>query len=351
MDAAIRQTTDREPVRFCEDTFATFRRAPLHANCESQLIDALRQTAHLFQGSLRESYIHHFRKPGKLLRGQLAFRVAKSCGATSDDSLNWAVAVELLHNATLLHDDICDKDACRRGQASVASLYGDQVALCLGDALIAESYSAAARCNTLHDPVQDICAATRELAHGQASEFSSIQYPSRNCYLQIARSKTTPLFVLPVVGAMKGRNTSRQTSRVKTYLGTCAIAFQALNDLSNLAGHTAEDPCSDFLEMRPNLAIALFSDSLDERTKTAFDELYAQPLALRKTDSNLRDQLHRYWHTFISSSSHARALDFTLEQVRIASQQFSNIDRRTAINVAPLQDWLLQSTETARSAL
>ncbi|MBT4848636.1 MAG: hypothetical protein HON95_06800, partial [Alphaproteobacteria bacterium] len=74
---------------------------------------------------------HHFAAPGKQIRARMAFAAADSFGVPRIAALPWAAAVEVLHNASLVHDDICDGDKVRRGHASVWSRYGRDMALAL----------------------------------------------------------------------------------------------------------------------------------------------------------------------------------------------------------------------------
>ena len=73
--------------------------------------------------ALAEAARHHFAKSGKMLRAKMALRAAKILKIDAAASLHWAVAIEVLHNASLIHDDICDGDQLRRGRLSVWSKY------------------------------------------------------------------------------------------------------------------------------------------------------------------------------------------------------------------------------------
>ena len=94
--------------------------------------------------ALAEAARHHFAKPGKMLRAKMALRAAKILKIDTAAALHWAVAIEVLHNASLIHDDICDGDQLRRGRLSIWSKYGRNVALTLGDWLIALAFELAA---------------------------------------------------------------------------------------------------------------------------------------------------------------------------------------------------------------
>ncbi len=93
--------------------------------------------------TLADAATHHFAAPGKMLRAKMALRAADLLKVDRPAALHWAAAIEVL-NASLIHDDICDGDQLRRGRPAVWSKFGRDVALTLGDWLIALSFELAA---------------------------------------------------------------------------------------------------------------------------------------------------------------------------------------------------------------
>ena len=93
---------------------------------------------------LGKAAAHHFSKPGKMLRAKMAMHGADALQVNQTAAIRWAAAVEVLHNASLIHDDICDGDKQRRGNQAVWAKFGRNVALTLGDWLIALSFEFAA---------------------------------------------------------------------------------------------------------------------------------------------------------------------------------------------------------------
>ena len=76
---------------------------------------------------------------GKLLRPMLSLLMARACGKSNEDSLRYAAASEMLHNATLMHDDVADDSTERRGRPSVLSLLGPNSAVLVGDFWLAKA--------------------------------------------------------------------------------------------------------------------------------------------------------------------------------------------------------------------
>ena len=169
-----------------------------------------------------------------MLRGCLALEACEEFGVAQDAAEQWAITVELLHNASLVHDDLCDRDTNRRGQKTVYRQYGEAVAICLGDYYLAKAYEFGARAGLRSVPLISTAIAT--LVGGQAGEFSTAGYPDWETYHQLAVAKTAPLLSLPVLGASIIAGFQIDTSRAQTYFEHAAICFQIINDLNNFNG-------------------------------------------------------------------------------------------------------------------
>jgi len=220
--------------------------------------------------ALREISAAHLATEGKRLRGEMAFQAATLFGAHCDRAITWAAAVELIHSASLVHDDVCDRDIERRGQETVFSLYGEALAVCLGDYYIATAVRMSA---LLSDKTAlQLCDCVARSTGGQALEFTMAGYPSWSRYCEIAVEKTSPLLSLPVTGAAGLTNYSVDRKSVEAYFANAATCFQIINDLDNFfASQGPADPCSDLVLCRPNAVISSFRDSLQSPLKSRFD--------------------------------------------------------------------------------
>ena len=98
----------------------------------SALEDGIKSILPLPQNPLHSIAHYHFRRFGKLLRGRTALKVSKTLGIEASAALNWAIAVELMHSASLVHDDICDQDANRHDHPTIFSAFGTPSAVCFG---------------------------------------------------------------------------------------------------------------------------------------------------------------------------------------------------------------------------
>ena len=224
---------------------------------------------------LAASACHHFKRTGKQLRGRMALGAGDSFGVPRTASLPWAAAVEVLHNASLVHDDICDGDMVRRGTPSVWALFGRDTALALGDWLIALAFELAAEAAYHGQTPQLVSILSRHMAAtttGQALEFEVRAYPDWAGYMDISAGKTAPLFIASVEGIahLAGRRDAiRPLNRFFSAAGGC---YQIANDMLNVIGKDgAESPASDLLRRAPNAVIVMFQTTLDKHMAGTFE--------------------------------------------------------------------------------
>src|SRR5262245_34734870 len=153
----------------------------------------------------------HIANGGKRLRARLALFGVRALGGPSHAGVGWGAACELLHNASLIHDDIEDGDRLRRGQPALWARHGTAQAINAGDLCIALGYAAIAAV-----PVDDavrwqltstMTAAARRIVSGQADELNLLasprasRLPSWADYAACVEGKTSALFALPIEGA------------------------------------------------------------------------------------------------------------------------------------------------------
>ena len=156
------------------------------------LEDGIRSVLPLPQNSLHSIAHFHFRRFGKLLRGRTALKVSTTVGLKRSAALNWAIAVELMHNASLVHDDICDQDTNRHHHPTIFSAFGTPSAVCFGDWLVARSFELAIKSVSSDKGVaaiDSLAAAMRFLSEGQSSEFNQIPVLNWSAYDEVVGKK------------------------------------------------------------------------------------------------------------------------------------------------------------------
>lgn len=145
---------------------------------------------------LLEHVLSHIRKrAGKRMRPMLFLLSAKNYGEVSDVTQNAALALELIHTASLVHDDVVDESSERRGQASVNASYNNKVAVLVGDYILSTALLRVALSNN-PQIVQHLAELGRTLAAGEILQLSNIsnQEISEDTYYQVIEKKTAVLF-------------------------------------------------------------------------------------------------------------------------------------------------------------
>ena len=228
-------------------------------------IQALRVLDSLYQrempqqdSSLFQAASYHFKNPGKSFRAQLALSSGIALGLNEQDNLHWAAACELLHNASLIHDDISDASTHRRGQESIHEHFGSDMALCLGDWMIAKAFELAAR-NSRHGGVLAalLAQAMQETCTGQISDITQRQCAELEEWQRIAKGKTAPLLIAPIKGATLAAGLNNNLNSLERLVGLCGLAYQGRNDIDDIIPSSHRS--SDLDGRKPNLVISLFA--------------------------------------------------------------------------------------------
>ncbi|MFT5578674.1 MAG: geranylgeranyl pyrophosphate synthase [Paraglaciecola psychrophila] len=208
--------------------------------------------------SLSTAARYHFKNPGKSFRAQLALTSGLSLGLNKIDTLHWAGACELLHNASLIHDDISDASTHRRGQESIHQHFGSDMALCLGDWMIAKAFELGARNSHYGGALVALLAqAMQETCSGQISDITQRQCANLNGWQRIATSKTAPLLIAPIKGVAIAAGLQVDTKSLEHIIGLCGLAYQGRNDINDIIPSSHRS--SDLAGRKPNLVVSLFA--------------------------------------------------------------------------------------------
>ena len=175
---------------------------------------------------------------GKKLRPALAFLCAKMTGGITELTMKAALIVELLHNATLVHDDVVDNSDKRRGLPSVARIWKNKVAVLYGDYLLAHSLTAMLEIRNMQ--VFDILSVTaRRLAKGellQAAKARKLDI-TEDVYLQMIADKTGALIsASSELGGLTGGADGEQLKALRNYGENWGMAFQIRDDILDFIG-------------------------------------------------------------------------------------------------------------------
>lgn len=174
---------------------------------------------------------------GKQVRPVLTLLVARACsgGFTTDDTIKYAAAVELLHNATLLHDDVADDSPVRRGVPTVMSILGGRASVLLGDYWLVKGMENILASRNSSDKVIRIFASTlTDLAEGELLQLQKAETGDtlEKDYYRIIYDKTASLFVASAAaGAISVSATEEKMSAARTYAKCLGVAFQIRDDI------------------------------------------------------------------------------------------------------------------------
>jgi geranylgeranyl diphosphate synthase type I len=185
---------------------------------------------------------------GKRLRPCIALTACEAVGGKPEDAIETAAALELLHNFTLIHDDIMDRDEFRRNVKTVHVVWGEPVAIIAGDALFAKVFEAVAanarrlkleseRAIELFDTISK---ASFEICRGQAFDmvFEGSRSVSEEEYMGMVSRKTGALMEASAkVGALLGRGEPKQVEALAGYGRLIGIAFQMQDDVLGVVGN------------------------------------------------------------------------------------------------------------------
>ena len=195
---------------------------------------ALFQSALTHDDGMLGSALSHIRqRGGKRMRPILMMLMARNFGDICDVTQHSAVGLELLHTASLVHDDVVDESGERRGQASVNATYNNKVAVLVGDfilstALLHVSYTGHQRI------IEYLAELGRTLAAGEILQLSNIQNQaiSEEVYYQVIKQKTAALFeACAAIGAMSGGATQEEMQKARQFGQNLGIMFQIRDDI------------------------------------------------------------------------------------------------------------------------
>jgi len=180
---------------------------------------------------------------GKMLRAYLVFASASAVGGEPSSVAMAAEAIELLHGASLFHDDIIDCAAERRGLPSLHERIGVGPALVVGDYLLLHAFAVLAEARECH-PLPRVLEATdtlndlaRRCCRGQFDELGAGPWIPEEEYLAIVRGKTAAPFVgAGVLGALLGGGDGAGVACIRQYAEALGVAFQIGDDLLDLVG-------------------------------------------------------------------------------------------------------------------
>ena len=178
---------------------------------------------------------------GKRLRPMLTIAAAKLCGYEGAGHVRLAAAVEFMHTATLLHDDVVDDSDYRRGKKSARLVWGNQASVLVGDFLLGQAFRMMVDVGSL-PALKILSNAAAVIAEGEVMQLAAAKdtATTEDDYLQIIAAKTAALFSAATeVGAAIAERPAAEQTALKSYGRNLGIAFQLVDDALDFSGDSA----------------------------------------------------------------------------------------------------------------
>lgn len=228
-------------------------------------------TSHAKTEDINELLEHINSRSGKMVRPGLVLLAGRCYGKITDKHISVAAIIEMIHNATLLHDDVIDEGKKRRGLPTINSLWGNESAVLLGDFMLSHVFK---MCAQLESRVADIIAtAAVRLCKGELRQVVQKHYWQLNEaeYIDVITEKSAVLFSSSCFlgGFLAGASESQAQSLADFGLNA-GIAFQITDDLLDIVGDeskTGKTLGSDVDKHKLTLALIHLLKAVDEREK------------------------------------------------------------------------------------
>jgi octaprenyl-diphosphate synthase len=217
---------------------------------------------------------------GKRMRPMLTLAGAELVGYQGNRHHKLAAAVEFIHTATLLHDDVVDGSDMRRGKAAANIIYGNPATVLVGDFLFSRAFELMVEDGSLK-VLKILSSASAIIAEGEVDQLTAQRQieTSEERYLSIIGSKTAALFAAASrISAVVAERSEREEQALEDYGRNLGIAFQLIDDALDYASSTAEmgkDQGDDFREGKMTLPVILAYARGDEQERAFWQEAIA----------------------------------------------------------------------------
>lgn len=203
---------------------------------------------------------HLLKSKGKRIRPALLFLLSRASGQFNDKTVDASVAIELVHAATLLHDDVVDESEMRRNQITVNAKWTNLISVLMGDYLFAKAFKVMSSIDSM-ELMRAISAATERVSVGELRQIEGTRnYDiSEKEYLSIIADKTASLFAVACqVGPILSRAEEDTRRRFSQFGEALGISFQIADDLLDFVGdsrQTGKEPGNDVLTGKVTLPL------------------------------------------------------------------------------------------------
>lgn len=282
---------------------------------------------------LNVAIAHIKKQSGKMMRPILVLLAARGFSKVYPATLHAAVSFELLHTASLVHDDVVDESNERRGQQSLHTVYGNKEAVLVGDFLLATSLVEVAKTGNRRI-VEIVASLGRDLAEGELLQLSNIDNPdfSESIYFDIIRKKTAVLFAACMqAGGLSAGAPEEAVERMRLFGEYVGLCFQIRDDIFDYFGskEIGKPTSNDMLEGKLTLP-ALYA--LNSTHDKAAEEIAAKVKKGKATSDEI-----------------ARLIEFTKQNggIEYATEVMRTYKERALLQLAYSPNTAIRSAFTA----
>ena len=281
--------------------FDTSERVSALSDIENRMLELV-SCADDLHSDIKTAVHYHLNGEGRRIRAQLAIDSSFALDLDSDDTIAIGATVELLHNASLVHDDLQDRDEMRRGAPSVWAKFGEPIAICVGDLLISAAYAASASLKKTTNSanfIQTVHSSVSRTIYGQSADlYAQVHKPKElNIYEQIAAAKSGPLLSMPMELPLIVAGHNDKIEACRRALNYYAIAYQIADDINDID----QDQRFEDNQVRLN-AVLIFGegtvtkDAIGRSTERLNQLLQLALKEAEELPSSCHDTLTRYCH-------------------------------------------------------
>ena len=271
---------------------------------------------------------HLISSGGKRLRPMLTLATAGLAGYRGDGHIKLAAAVEFMHTATLLHDDVVDGSDMRRGKLAARMLWGNEASVLVGDFLLGQAFRMMVEVGSLQ-ALEVLSAAATVIAEGEVMQLAAAKdtTTTEDAYLAVIRAKTAALFAAACeVGPILAGSSKTDIAAARSYGTNLGIAFQLIDDALDYGGTSTKlgkNVGDDFREGKITLPVVLSFRRGTEAERVFWKRTLEEGEA---TEADLKQAL--------ATMKKHRALEDTIERARHYGAM-----ARDALEIFPASDW------------
>lgn len=235
------------------------------ANSELANIEAKMITDIDIREPLKSYIVKFLTSPSKRIRPVLAILYTKALGGIlTDEQLELLSAVELVHNASLIHDDIIDESTLRRGEKTISSEFDNKLGVISGDYLLAIAMEKIGKLNSI-DILNNFSRTLRKMCIGEINQnFDRYKIGTIEDYIEKSKNKTGYLFETAVVSCLLLTPAAKNLKQAEEFALNIGIAFQIRDDLLNLTRNDPSKPANnDIAEGIYNAPVIYSGDAED----------------------------------------------------------------------------------------